>query len=504
MNSPDLLDAPQRPRGRWRWLVLAGVLLVPPLGFAGLYLYESANDEREVAEAVAETDRRDPGWRFEDLERQRRTPPDHQNAALQVIAVKALMPRSWPTPAADGTVPLDDLGADLEPQLQFNDEQLRELRAELERVKPALKKADRLADLPEGRYTIAWKLVAIDTLMKDLQNSRPVANLLRHEASRRAQDGDMEGACRAELALINTGRSIGDEYTLIPLLVRTSLLALATRELERVLAQGEADEKSLAAVQQLLEREDRETPAARVAAFRGERALTHRMLEAVERRELSLSSLGGTPGVGDRIGDALNAGMVRHSHALYLRSMTESVEAARAPGPEQSAKMKELDATFGDLDRRRERRAMLALLLLPATNKVMSSVPRKLAWLRAAIAGVAAERYRRAHGAWPESLEALAPAYLGQVPADPYDRQPLRYRRLPDGVVFYSVGPDGTDNDGHLDRKEPLAEGNDLGIRLWDVKSRRQPPLPPKSREEEVPGAEAGDPGQQAPQKPER
>src|SRR5262249_35009261 len=155
--------------------------------------------------------------------------------------------------------------------------------------------------------------------------------------------------------------------------------------------------------------------------------------------ELSLSNQGGTPTFGDRIGDVLNAGMVRHSHALYLRYMTESVEAARAPGPEQNARMKELDATQIP----KERRAILAGLLLPATSKVMSSVPRKLAWLRAAIAAVAAERYRRAHGVWPESLEALAPAYLGEVPADPYDGQPLRYRRLPDGVVIYSVGPDG-------------------------------------------------------------
>jgi hypothetical protein len=66
------------------------------------------------------------------------------------------------------------------------------------------------------------------------------------------------------------------------------------------------------------------------------------------------------------------------------------------------------------------------------------------------------------------------------VPADPWDGRPLRYRRLPDGAVVYSVGADGVDNGGHFDRKEPLAEGNDLGFRLWDVKSRRQPPPEPK------------------------
>jgi hypothetical protein len=479
MTPPTLVDPPRRPRGRWRWLVLAVPLILLPLALAWLYLAEAGADDREVAAAVADVDRRDPGWRFEDLERQRRVPPDDQNAALQVIAVKRAMRGTWPARAPDGSAMLDDL-ANLEPQQQFNEEQLRELREELGRVKAALAKADRLADLPEGRYTIAWKLMAIDTNMDDLQQSREVAGMLRHEASRRAQDGDMDGACRAELALINAGRAIGDEYTLIPMLVRTAEVTMATAELERILAQGEPDEKSLAAVQLVLEREERETPAATVAAFRGERALTHRMLDAVERGELSLSAPGsGPPTLGERIGDVLNAGMVRHSHAIYLQYLTESVEAAHTPGPEQAARMdarvKELDALV-----RKDHRAVLAGLLLPGTAKLMLSVPRKLAWLRSAIAALAAERYRRAHGDWPGSLEALAPTYLPAVPADPWDGRPLRYKRLPDGVVIYSVGTDGADNGGHLDRKEPLAEGNDLGFRLWDVKSRRQSPPPPK------------------------
>jgi len=66
------------------------------------------------------------------------------------------------------------------------------------------------------------------------------------------------------------------------------------------------------------------------------------------------------------------------------------------------------------------------------------------------------------------------------VPADLYDGMPLRLRRLEDGLVIYSVGPDGQDNGGHLDRKSPTNPGTDLGFRLWDVAKRRQPPVPPK------------------------
>ena len=65
------------------------------------------------------------------------------------------------------------------------------------------------------------------------------------------------------------------------------------------------------------------------------------------------------------------------------------------------------------------------------------------------------------------------------MPLDPYDGKPLRYRRVADGVIVYSVGPDGSDNGGNIDRTNPVKPGTDLGYQLWDVKHRRQPPKPP-------------------------
>jgi hypothetical protein len=97
--------------------------------------------------------------------------------------------------------------------------------------------------------------------------------------------------------------------------------------------------------------------------------------------------------------------------------------------------------------------------------------------LRSVVAVLAVERYRLARGRWPESLAALVPEFLAAVPADPYDGQPLRYRRLADGVVVYSVGPDGADGGG---QSNPDPPGPNFGCMLWDI-SRRHPPPPPKS-----------------------
>jgi hypothetical protein len=73
----------------------------------------------------------------------------------------------------------------------------------------------------------------------------------------------------------------------------------------------------------------------------------------------------------------------------------------------------------------------------------------------AAAVSLAVHLYRADHGgAWPASLDALAPRYLPAVPRDVYaSGEPLRYRILahvlPDGgdrPIVYSIGPDGVDD----------------------------------------------------------
>jgi hypothetical protein len=67
---------------------------------------------------------------------------------------------------------------------------------------------------------------------------------------------------------------------------------------------------------------------------------------------------------------------------------------------------------------------------------------------------------------------------LKDVPLDPFDGKPLRWRRLQDRLVCYSVGADGNEDEGNNERDRPMAAGTDLGVRLWDVPHRRQPPRP--------------------------
>src|SRR5690242_20529703 len=118
------MSAPTRKR---RWLLWAGVgmLLLLLGGVGGLLLPDPT--ERALREAVAETDRLDPHWRFEELDARGKKVPDEENAALCVLDARALLPAPWP-PDIDGRL------ADLPPQLQLDDALAADLKTQLANV----------------------------------------------------------------------------------------------------------------------------------------------------------------------------------------------------------------------------------------------------------------------------------------------------------------------------------------------------------------------------------
>ena len=56
---------------------------------------------------------------------------------------------------------------------------------------------------------------------------------------------------------------------------------------------------------------------------------------------------------------------------------------------------------------------------------------------------------------------------------------PILYKRLPDGIKVYSVGPNLIDDGGLFDNETPGTVGKDYGMRIYDPALRRLP-APPK------------------------
>jgi hypothetical protein len=262
---------------------------------------------------------------------------------------------------------------------------------------------------------------------------------------------------------------------------------------ERVVAQGETSEAALAALQRALEGEEREPIFLR--GCRGWRATLDRFLGALETGDLPAWQFmrgyyRGDDDKTQRVDLILAyAGISTQSQrAALLHFGNQAVEIAKLPPERQEDRSAELAASEARLPV--IGRSVMRGGLGQGDAVVYVRMARIHRWrwaqIRCTIAMLAVERYRKSHGKWPESLEALVPAWLERVPVDPYDGRALRYRRVADGAVIYAVGPDLTDNGGELEGKTRKAspwrnkpsewEGLDVGVRLWDVKHRRQPP----------------------------
>jgi hypothetical protein len=506
MNPPAVMSpgppgpGPRPPR-RWRRkFLICALVLVPVVLLGGSYAYIYCVGTLDLKEAMAEAERLDGPWRLPDIVSRRAILRDEENSSLVVQSAKQLIPKDWPKwplPPIQGEQDveferrarnaLEWSLSECPPPALLDEVQVVALRSELKRAQQALQTAHRIAELPKGRYRLSWTGDFVrNPNVGHVQDPRKVTELLSYDARLRAQDKDLDGAMKSGLAALNTARSLGDEPSNISQLVRVACAAMATHAIVRVLAQGEPSQDVLMAAQRLLA-EDAEDPLLLYAA-RGERAGMDLFMEAVQDGEIKfleiramLSMRHVLQPTSDSIipKDALETlqvmGSIRSQRAKLLGFHTQLVEIGKLPKEEQVARSTELEAASDP----EGSSAVLDVFGKPGC-KLAAAFIRNCAYERCAAVAMALERYRRDHKDWPSSLQSLAPLYMEKVPLDPFDGNPLRYRRFNEGVVIYSVGVDGVDNGGQIDRKATQGsdQGLDFGFRLWDVKRRRQPAKP--------------------------
>jgi hypothetical protein len=498
-HLPEILPKPRRRR----WGLWVGMTLLLFLGLALLYAFYAYWLDRGLREAMAAADRDSPGgWQLEDIEAHREQIHDEENAALVILKVKRLLPANWPfeiapsdqnlaedqaNSARAGVPPPTSDGNlnELPPEVKIDAALLRSLRASLVRIQPVRAEARKLIGMTRGRFPLKWEDDILLTKVNS-EDARIAASLLRDEATLASQDGDVDSAVAWVRGMLGAARAVGDEPMLRSALVRFDCDAQAVQALERVLAQGEPSTHELEAVQALLEKEAAEPLF--LQAVRGERASIHKLLLCMRHGTTDLSELDwlrGFPRPRKSFLDYFGPTLARHSHAHTLALMNQYVEAAKLPPEKQPPVMRTLEQK---VRKAKADWAFVTARLMPAMNKVSNSYRRSVGNLRSASVAVALERYRRDHGGWPDSLDALVPKYLAVVPKDPQDGRLLRFTRRQDGVIIYWIGLDGIDDGGKLNRRYPWAQGRQ-GFQLWDVKQRRQPvrELLPQPAEERTP-----------------
>ncbi len=316
--------------------------------------------------------------------------------------------------------------------------------------------------------------------MRNIQDARSTAYVLSNDAIFRSQSGDLDGAVVNCRALLNTARSIGDEPSLIAQLIRMAIRAIAVGRIESTLGLGEIPAADLARLQAAMEEEAEEAPFR--VAVRGERAGLDQLMQSLQDGSTSVKLMRGL--TAGRPGQARGwwpeeqllyvPGMLTTNRAALLERLNQAVEIAGLPSEEQAPRFEAMKSSL-------PRKPLLVRELVPALEKVATANLRTQAQLRCAAAGLAVECYRLEHGHWPAGLADLVGDYLlRRLPIDPFDGQPLRYRKDDVGVIVYSVGPDGADDGGNRATLNTHKPGTDIGFRLWDVDKRRQPPPIPQ------------------------
>lgn len=317
------------------------------------------------------------------------------------------------------------------------------------------------AAMPGCRFPLDFS-GGIEMLLPHLAPMRNGARLLALENLLAIEQGETEQA----LASLHTGlklqQALRTEPLLISQLVRIACVHLAVASMERTCSRLELSPEQIAELRARIERTEADLADALERAFAGE------LPNGVDAFDLGpaywsyLSSLGhttapptGAPGVAYKL-----TGLADLDELEYLDRIAPLFEAGELPIEEAIARARDVEHEFKTISEGR----FLTRTLLPGLPRAMTEAAVTHAVLRAARTALAVERYRLKNGELPEDLETLAPEFLDSVPLDPFDGQPLKYRRLDPGFVIYSVGRDGRDNGGKLER---IIQGEyDIGFEL--------------------------------------
>jgi hypothetical protein len=302
-------------------------------------------------------------------------------------------------------------------------------------------------------------------------------------------ESDATGAHRDLLLGCALEEAPREEPLLISSLVRIACLELLMAPLWEALAHHQWDEAQLASLDAALQRMD--FVAAFQFAIRGERVvMCTQALDAIKKDPrlllLSDSASPRQPNWGLRaVSLVVPDGWIDFNKAALSRVYGELIGAADPAAhrfhPQQIEQVAERFKQQRAANRYNPRRA-LAQMVFPAVSQSGLRFASAQATVDLARTAIALERYRLAHGVWPESLAALP-----RVPVDVIGGAPLHYRHEPDGAfTVYSIGWNERDDGGVAVWVDPARRSVDWnqGDWVWPAYPRldieaRAPAIPP-------------------------
>jgi hypothetical protein len=318
------------------------------------------------------------------------------------------------------------------------------------------------AQRPKARFWLNLE-DGIGTLLPHLAKYKSIASYLRLRSTALLADGQSDAAFNDVMLAFRISDALGEEPILISHLVRIAVVHVNLGTVWEGLRAQRWTDAQLAAIEAELARTDLLTEFH--TSMAGERYFSVWCVDFLHRTG-DLRSLGGptepqTYSFGDQVIEANGLILLRlapkgwfdqnklslaRMQADYILPMVD--EGKRLVPPAQTRR-----ATDSIRSLRPTPYDLFSQMLIPALERVAKKTAGAQTYVDLARVGCALERYRLAHGNYPDALEALMPKFITKSPHDVINGQPLKYRRNADGsFVLYSVGWNEADDGGQVVR----------------------------------------------------
>ncbi|MEX0714734.1 MAG: hypothetical protein WD278_20530 [Pirellulales bacterium] len=372
---------------------------------------------------------------------------DYQNAALVYERAFEAMGDLKGLPQES----LDFLG---DPSAPFDADD-KELREFLDPQQLGLALIRRAAAMPECRFERDYSRPTFETLLPEVQAMRNAARLLALDARVKTAEGDVSSALADVSAIFAVALHASGEPTLISFLVSAAIDAVACQTLEAVLATSEPTPDDLQALRigeivsfrMLLARSIAMEEAFGLSAFAAMSSPTNRGDDV--SAYFTEQVLGPVSPAAAILLPYFRVFFLPHELDSYRSAMQQARNLTQQPHYLVQDSLKALDQSSENRQKRKPGNiGVLTSLLLPALNAAFEAAARAEARHQLALAAAAAARYKAAKGEQPADLDSLAPEFLRIPLVDPYDGKPLKVAAAGDGLIIYSIGPDGRDDGG--------------------------------------------------------
>ncbi len=302
---------------------------------------------------------------------------------------------------------------------------------------------------PHSRFNVLYETKnPPNILLPHLAVIKREAILFQVRASAEIKLGQPDAAAADIKTAMYISGAVASEPFVISHLVRIAIAQIALEPLWVGLAEHKWSDAQLADYEQYLAQIDLLTACS--STIRGELAMTIVTMDSMRNNTLRAGDVLSSDEVGVALG-LLPSGWFYQNTVNIARLYEDYALPPLDPGAHRI--LMDKATLFGQADRELTRGfrpyRMFAMLLFPSMSGFTMKSAVAQVRLDEAIIACGLERYRLKNGQFPETLEALKPAFLDKLPNDVITGQPLIYRRKDDGgFLLYSIGWNNKDDGG--------------------------------------------------------